>query len=177
MHKHLVALIRELYRDNMVRVAAGPLRSAGFSTSTGVRQSCPLSPLLFNVWMDFLGRQVLEACTAEGVLGYRMAYRIDGSLVAPPQCDSTLHLLLLLYADDVVPLAPDQHSLRTSLLHLERIAAMWGMAVNLMCAPDEGEAAVATTAEAAAQELTRAGRAPEQADREAVAGGHAACRL
>ena len=183
MHEHLVALIRELYRDNMVRVAAGPLRSAGFSTSSGVRQGCPLSPLLFNVWMDFLGRQVLEACTAEGVLGYRMAYRIDGSLVAPPQCDGTLHLLLLLYADDVVLLAPDQHSLRTSLLHLERIAAMWGMAVNhektkvLVCAPDEGEAAAAAAAEAAAQELARAGRDPGQADREAVAGGHAACHL
>ncbi len=74
-------------------------------------------------------------------------------------------------------------SLRASLLHLERIAALWGMAVNhgktkvLVCAPDEGAAADAEAAEAAAAALAAAGRAAGQADKEAMAGGHAACRL
>ena len=179
----LVALVRELYRDNSVRVAVGPLRSASFSTTSGVRQGCPLSPLLFNVWMDFLCRQVLDACAASGVGGFRMAYRMDGALVAPAQCDASLQLLLLLYADDMVLLAPDQQSLRTALLHLERVAAVWGMAVNhdktkvLVCAPDEGAKAAAATAEAAAQALAASGRQAGQADRVAMAGGHAACHL
>ena len=159
VHPHLVDLVRELYRDNSVRVAAGLLRSAAFSTTRGVRQGCPLSPLLFNVWMDFLCRQVLEACTLAGVHGYRMAYHIAGSLVAPPTCDSSLHLLFLLYADDVVLLAPDQQSLRTALLHLERIARMWGMAVNhdktkvLVCVPDAAAAAAAKAAKAGSNSL------------------------
>ena len=180
----LVALVRELYMDNAVRVAVGPLRSASFSTSSGVRQGCPLSPLLFNVWMDFLCRQVLDACAAAGVGGFRMAYRMDGALVAPAQCDASLQLPLLLYADDVVLLAPDQQSaLRTALLHLERAAAMWGMAVNhdktkvMVCAPDEGARAAAATAEAAARALAASGRQAGQEDRAAMAGGHAACDL
>ena len=179
-----MALIQELsYRDNSVRVAAGQLRSPGFGTSSGVRQGCPLFPLLFNVWMDFLCRQVLEACTRSGVLGYHMAYRIDGSLVAPPHCDATLHLLLLLYADDVVLLAPDQHALHSALSHLEQVASLWGMSVNhdktkvLVCAPSEQDAAAAAGAEAAAAAVEAAGRRPTQADREAMTGGHAACRL
>jgi hypothetical protein len=83
-------------------VAVGRHNSDSFSTTTGVRQGCPLSSLLFNVWMDNICRQVADACAAAGVSGYAVAYCMDGKLVAAPRCDSALHLLMLQYANDVV---------------------------------------------------------------------------
>ena len=38
-------------------------------------QGCPLSPLLFNIYMDFLARQVIQECEEAGLRGFKVAYR------------------------------------------------------------------------------------------------------
>jgi hypothetical protein len=80
---HLLAMILDLYSSNTACVAVGNTRSAAFPMRTGVRQGCPLSPLLFNVWMDFRCRQVADACSKAGVQGYTVAYRSNKGLTAP----------------------------------------------------------------------------------------------
>ena len=61
-----------------------------------------MSPILFNVFMDFLARIVMHKCQEKGVKGYRMAYRIDGQLVsAPSGQDAHMAILMLMYADDL----------------------------------------------------------------------------
>ena len=55
--------------------------------------------------MDFLARQVIEACEAKGVHGFRVAFRISGQVVNSPS-EELLSMLMLLYTDDVVLLAP-----------------------------------------------------------------------
>ena len=155
VHPHLLALIKDLYSSNTASVAEGSNRSPPFPMRTGVRQGCPLSPLLFNVWMDFICRQVADACSKAGVHGYTVAYRIDGRLTAPPRCNAALQLLMLLYADDVVLLGPSPSALRSALLAMESTASMWGMQLShaktmvMVCAPDARWAAATSAAEAA----------------------------
>ena len=52
--------------------------------------------------MDFMMRQVNHECATRGVAGFRVAYRLDGSLIrAPDNEESELSALLLMYADDL----------------------------------------------------------------------------
>ena len=104
----LLALIKDLYNGSRARVTAHGTESGWFDIRTGVRQGCPLSPLNFNIYMDFLARQVIHECEEASVRGFKVAYRINGELVSPTE--GLLNALMLLYADDRVLLAPEQPS-------------------------------------------------------------------
>jgi len=109
-------------------VAAHGAESEWFNIRTGVRQGCPLSPLLFNIYMDFLARQVIQECEEAGVRGFKVAYRINGEMVSPSE--DLLMALMLLYADDLVLISPDSQSLESALRVLDQVARRWGMSVN-----------------------------------------------
>ena len=79
--------------------------------------------------MDFLARQVIKACEAKGVHGFKAAFRISGQVVTSPS-EELLSMLMLLYRDDLVLLAHNRSDLKTALEELERITKEWGMAVN-----------------------------------------------
>ena len=65
LNPKLVDLIQDLYADsNASRLKASSLDHFPLS---GVRQGCPLSPILFNVSMDFMMRQVNHECATRGV--------------------------------------------------------------------------------------------------------------
>jgi len=50
---HLITIIQEIYMENIIRVNAGNGISDDSRASTqGVRQGCPLSPILFNLYLD-----------------------------------------------------------------------------------------------------------------------------
>ena len=54
----LLRFIDALYQNNRCQVVAGGERHASFELQAGVRQGCPLSPLLFAVVADFLLRRL-----------------------------------------------------------------------------------------------------------------------
>ena len=112
-----------------MRVVGQGVQSEWFCIRTGVRQDCPFSPLLFNIFMDFPARQVIEECEAKGVHGFKVAFRISGQVVNSPT-EELLSMLMLLYVDDLVLLAPSRSDLKTALEELERITREWGMVVN-----------------------------------------------
>jgi Reverse transcriptase (RNA-dependent DNA polymerase) len=131
VHHHLVALLAALYTGCGGRVVINGATSDFFPMRTGVRQGCPLSPLLFNVFMDFVMRQVSAACELEGVMGVRVGYQMDGQLTAPPgECADWATILALLYADDLVLLATSLEDLQRALTILERITREWGLQLN-----------------------------------------------
>jgi hypothetical protein len=127
----LLALIQDLYSGSEAGVTVDGSAPSWFPTDTGVRQGCPLSPLLFNVYLDFVARLVITECAAQGISGFTVAFRINGRLVTPPDdCSELLQLLMLLYADDMVLFAPDATALQAALLIFERVACDWGLTVN-----------------------------------------------
>ena len=81
--------------------------------------------------MDFVARLVTQRCTAAGVAGFRIAFRIDGQIVPlPNHADTDMAMLLVLYADDLVLLADSAEGLNTALVILEQTSGEWGMTVN-----------------------------------------------
>jgi hypothetical protein len=127
----LVALAKELYTGNQACTSVGGTTSDWFDMRTGVRQGCPMSPTLFNVFIDFLARQVTQRCQQQGVQGFRVAFRAGGQLVPGPlPSDQVLPILMLLYADDMVLMADSAAALTTALQVLESVATEWGMQLN-----------------------------------------------
>ena len=81
--------------------------------------------------MDFMMRQVNHECATRGVAGFRVAYRLGGSLIrAPDNEESELSALLLMYADDLVLLTTSELHLESALEILVTIATTWGMKLN-----------------------------------------------
>ena len=63
--------------------------------------------------------------------GFRVAYRLGGSLIrAPDNEESELSALLLMYADDLVLLTTSELNLESALEILVTIATTWGMKLN-----------------------------------------------
>ena len=56
--QELLHLFRAFYRENACWVVAGGRLHEGFAMSAGIRQGCPLSPLLFAVVVDLLLRRL-----------------------------------------------------------------------------------------------------------------------
>jgi len=127
----LVDLIEDLYSGCEACISANGHTSPWFPMGTGVRQGCPMSPTLFNVFMDFMARLVAGRSQQQGAKGYGVAFRISGQLVTPPtNADELVWLLMLLYADDMALLANSQKGLETALAALEQVGREWGMSIN-----------------------------------------------
>ena len=91
-----LSFIRELYRRSSIVVRCGDGMTEPVPLKRGVRQGCPLSPVLFNVFIN----DILNDADAFGIpLGAR---RIPG----------------LLFADDLVCLAPNRRKMRRMHAHL-----------------------------------------------------------
>ena len=73
-----------LLADNTNRLLINGWLSSAFPLHRGVRQGCPMSPTLFNVFIDFLARLVAQRCHAKGVRGFRVAFKLNGQLQQIP---------------------------------------------------------------------------------------------
>ena len=104
-------IIRSLYANTSSRVKVGSKLSREFLIKQGVRQGCPLSPTLFNCFVnEFIVS--LEALGVGVQVGQKM---VDG----------------LLYADDVVLLADSPEALQTMIDKVDDFSKKWRMELNL----------------------------------------------
>ncbi|MDD2611131.1 MAG: reverse transcriptase family protein, partial [Giesbergeria sp.] len=129
IHPKLISLLEDLYQGSTACVRANGSTSGQFHIHSGVRQGCPLSPVLFNVYMDFVIRIFQHRCHSQGISGFSVAYTIPGVGVRVA-CQGVRDLALLLYADDLVLLAPSRHQLVAALNLLEEVASEWGLIIN-----------------------------------------------
>jgi len=108
--------VKSLYASTTFSVKIGPKHSDNvFQTHKGVKQGCPLSPMLFGLLMDRLHSRIKEDCPDVGV----RLLDDEGTIVS-----------CIMYADDVVLLAQSETDLQRLVDALHGFCADIGLAVN-----------------------------------------------
>ena len=106
----LVAL-KALYKEVRCSVDINHDLTGWFDVNSGVKQGCILSPTLFAMYIDDLVDQ-LKAASAGVICGENMVSS-------------------LLYADDIVLLAPNEESLQKQIREVEEWCRGWRMSLNI----------------------------------------------
>jgi hypothetical protein len=109
----MLRVLQSLYRKvkSCVKVEEG-LFSSWFDLEVGLRQGCPLSPILFILFIDGLARAVKEWANKDrkrGILG----------------------VSILLFADDIVLLAKDNKELQSLLAVVYAYSTKWNFRFNI----------------------------------------------
>lgn len=104
----MVDFIENVYANTKSMVWSGESFSEQFSTYSGVKQGCLMSPLLFSLYLNDLHDS------------------LEGGLFI-----DDINIRLLLYADDIVILADDIAVLQQMIDRLQQYCEMWSMEVNL----------------------------------------------
>jgi len=105
-------LIGNLYMGQNVRIRIEGEYSEPGLIGRGVRQGCPLSPLLFNIYIEELIREALED-TEEGI-------KVGGKLVKA-----------LRFADDQAMLAGREDELQKMMDRLNTVSIQYKMKINI----------------------------------------------
>ena len=119
MHESLVRLIKRIYDGSMVKFEREKVTTGWCKSDYGVRQGCPLSPLLLNIYVRELGR-VISNCVHEvkyAVLGN------DGVMEWKSQAG-------FLYADDVCLMANSEEDMNVIMEKVNECIVEYGLKVN-----------------------------------------------
>ena len=112
MPAKFVNLMQSYYAFTRGRVRAYGTDSSTFPIVTGVRQGCPLSPVLFNFAIDWTMRQAFAS--------------YEGVPISPNLSISDLD-----YADDIVVLGEDPSTLQPILDSVSQYASLLGLRINV----------------------------------------------
>ncbi|KAH9257500.1 hypothetical protein BASA81_004262 [Batrachochytrium salamandrivorans] len=106
--RRTLAFLKALYTSSSARARAGSLLSDPFPVQRGVRQGCPLSGLLFNLFINDI---------------------LDGvaPITVPGLSRDTNPIRGLMYADDVAVFADSEQSLLAASTAIEKWANQWEM--------------------------------------------------
>ena len=101
---HLTCLLRNLYAGQEATVRTGQGTTDWFQTGKGVRQSCILSPCLFNLYAEYIMR---NAGLEEAQAGIKIAGR---------------NINNLRYADDTTLMEESQEEVKSLLMKVKKLA-------------------------------------------------------
>ena len=118
LHGHMLSALQAMYQDVRCRVRTPEGLTDSFESTWGVKQGCPLSPLLFGLYVDPVERVLIEEDAVD---------EIDGDFLTiagvPVPC--------LLFADDLVLLSSTREGLQAMLGTLERFCRRTGLTINM----------------------------------------------
>ncbi|KNZ53597.1 hypothetical protein VP01_3192g1 [Puccinia sorghi] len=109
IHNNLVELIKKGYESSKIQCRLGDQLSDPFTRGIGTRQGCPLSPLLFIIFVNDLFREVTEGIEVPG-----LNQKVPG----------------LLFADDTLLFADTLEEIEYILKKLEIYCARWNFALG-----------------------------------------------
>ncbi len=112
----MLAAIQQLYKKVEFKVKVGGHLSGAFPASSGVRQGCPLSPLLFGLYVDPLENYLKSTVPDAGP-----------ALMVPSQ---PYRIPVLMYADDITLASERAQDLQLQLDALNVFCSERGLAVN-----------------------------------------------
>jgi hypothetical protein len=130
---HLLKMIQLLYYNLKATIRVGGERSDKIDLKSGVKQGCVLSPLLFNIYLDFVMRQAIiqfenkgvtvmrgeETCWHESLFRNRLTQKGEFLISA------------LLYADDTALLALSYDDLCEMIRVLDHVTCEWGLTISI----------------------------------------------
>ena len=110
---HLICLLRNLYAGQEATVRTGPRTTDWFQIGKGVRQSCILSPCLFNLYAEYIMR---NAGLEEAQAGIKIAGR---------------NINKLRYADDTTLMAESKEELKSLLMKVKEESEKVGLNLKI----------------------------------------------
>lgn len=122
----MLNFIKRLYRDNKIRVRTGGYLSDPFDMRRGNRQGCPLSPLLFIIFIN----GILKECSAGGV-EVPAVTDLDWTAEGALPVRTNAMCAGLMYADDVIALEDSAEKAQRVCQNLEGWAEKWGMELGI----------------------------------------------
>ena len=110
---HLTCLLRNLYAGQEATVRTGYGTTDWFQIGKGVRQGCTLSPCLFNLYAEYIMRNI---GLAEAQAGLKTARRSINNLR---------------YADDITLIAESEEELKSLLMKVKEESEKVGLKLNI----------------------------------------------
>lgn len=120
LHEKWLRVLREVYRENKVRFVLGDLETGWVPCTSGVRQGCPLSPLLFNIYM-----RDVAAVLKEHPCGVKVKTGMEGE-----GGERERRIGGLLYADDIILLANSTVGMKGLLETTLQVFKEYGMRLS-----------------------------------------------
>ena len=108
----IVNVIDRLYKDTKVSVKKGSIKTDSFTTERGIIQGCPLSPHLFNIF--------LEKIMQEALADYPGGVRIAGEIINN-----------LRYADDIILVGETEEEVKQMLDAMEEVCRKYKLEINV----------------------------------------------
>lgn len=112
INKHFLCAINEIYKEQANIIKISNKVSTPFRTDKGVRQGCCLSPTLFKIYLEHILTDWKKKCEYMGI----------------PIHDN--HIYSLLFADDQVIMAGDEHDIHYMIRKLAETYEKNGMKIN-----------------------------------------------
>ena len=128
-NENVIKLFESLYSYTTTALSETP--DDKFELTVGVRQGGPESPMLYNLYMDFVMRIFLNECEKEGIKFLKLKYKIPKS--ASSTSKTTMGSFTLDwsgYADDLLILFEDENSLRRGVTILDETFKRYRLNIN-----------------------------------------------